>query len=110
VPSFFSIAKVYQRDTDWGLNAARAKPKRYLLTVLTPTEVNAVFQHLSGPPQLIIKVLYGTGLRLCEGLRLRVKDLDFAQGQIVMRDVKGHEGRVTMLPQSLVEPLTQQLQ
>jgi integrase len=61
-------------------------------------------------PQLLLKLLYGSGMRLSEGLRLRVKDLDFAHCQIVVRDVKGNEGRVTMLPQSLIDPLQQHLQ
>jgi site-specific recombinase XerD len=51
----------------------------------------------------VLKVLYGSGLRLSEGLSLRVKDIDFAQRQIVVRDTKGNESRITMLPGSLIE-------
>jgi integron integrase len=58
----------------------------------------------------VVQVLYGSGLRLNEALRLRVKDVDFTQQQIVVRDAKGGESRVTMLPASLVQPLQWQLQ
>lgn len=87
------------------LEAVRAKRSKYLPTVLTKAEVRSVLQQVSGVPGLVIKVLYGSGLRLNEGLGLRIKDLDFAQRQIVVRNAKGHESRVTMLPESLVEPL-----
>ena len=60
---------------------------------------------LTGPQRLIGRFLYGTGVRLLEGLRVRVKDLDFARGQVVVRGGKGDKGRVTMLPESLREPL-----
>jgi integron integrase len=105
----FLYREVYQRDTNWNLNAERAAPTRYLPTVLTLEEVQSVLKLLSGVYQLTAKVLYGSGLRLSEGLNLRVKDLDFAQRQIVVRDAKGRESRVTMLPDRLVEPLTQHL-
>lgn len=92
------------------LDAVRAKKSHYLPTVLTKAEVRSVIQNLSGVHQLFIQLLYGSGLRLNEGLRLRVKDVDFAQRQIVVRDVKGNESRITMLPASLVEPLQKHLQ
>ena len=60
---------------------------------------------IRGTSRLTAKLLYGGGLRLMECLRLRVKDLDFAQGQIIVRDGKGMEDRVTMLPESLIIPL-----
>jgi integrase len=87
------------------IDAVRAKPSRYLPTVLTPQEVMRVIEHLSGTHQLVVQLLYGSGLRLREGLQLRIKDLDFAQQQIGIRDAKGHESRVTMLPTCLIEPL-----
>jgi len=106
----FLYWEVYQWDTDWNLNAERATPTRYLPTVLTPEEVQSILKQIPGVYQLVAKVLYGGGLRLSEGLKLWVKDLDFAQHQIVVRDGKGRESRVTMLPNSLIEPLTQHLQ
>jgi integron integrase len=87
------------------LDAIRAKRSRYLPTVLTKDEARSVLQHVSGVPGLVLKVLYGSGLRLNEGLSLRIKDIDFAQRQIVVRDTKGNESRVTMLPERLIEPL-----
>ena len=92
------------------LDAIRAKRSKYLPTVLTKAEVRAILQHVSGVPGLVIKVLYGSGVRLNEGLSLRIKDLDFAQRQIVVRDTKGNEDRVTILPGSLITPLQQHLQ
>ena len=105
----FLYREVYQRDTNWGLDAERATPTRYLPTVLTMEEVQRILKLLPGVYQLIAKVLYGSGLRLNEGLTLRVKDLDFAQSQIIVRNAKGRESRATILPSSLMEPLTQHL-
>jgi integron integrase len=73
--------------------------------VLTGAEVRAVLGHLHGEYRLIASVLYGSGLRLLEGLRLRVKDVDFDFRQIVVRDGKGSKDRVSVLPDSLREPL-----
>ncbi len=84
------------------------KPKR-LPTVLTREQVQAVIATLSGDSQLVTRLLYGSGLCLLEALRLRVKDLDFDYKQIIVRDGKGEQDRVTMLPQSLIEPLRQHL-
>jgi integron integrase len=106
----FLYREVYQRDTDWQLDAVRARPTRYLPTVLTPEEAIAILNCISGVYQLITKVLYGSGLRLSESLNLRVKDLDFTQRQIVVRDAKGRESRVTMLPTSLSDLLVCHLQ
>jgi len=91
------------------LEAVRAKRSNYLPTVLTKGEVRSVLENISGVHGLVIRVLYGSGLRLSEGLSLRIKDIDFAQRQIVARDTKGNESRVTMLPDSLIEPLQEHL-
>jgi len=93
-----------------GVNAIRAKPSHYLPTVLTPSEVRSVLQHLHGVHKLVIQLLYGSGLRLREGLQLRVKDIDVAQQQLVLRNTKGQESRITMLPTTLVQPLQNHLQ
>lgn len=93
-----------------GVDAIRAKSSRYLPTVLTRSEVQAIFQHLYGVHKLVVQVLYGSGLRLREGLQLRVKDVDFGQQQLVLRDTKGRESRVTMLPKALIQPLQAHLQ
>jgi site-specific recombinase XerD len=69
-----------------------------------------VIQNLSGVYQLFIQILYGSGLRLSEALKLRIKDVDFAQGQLEVRNSKGQESRVTMLPQRVINPLKEHLQ
>jgi integron integrase len=106
----FLYRDVLHQELEGAIDALRAKPSRYLPTVLTKEEVLAVIDNLSGVHRLTIQVLYGSGLRLTEGLRLRVKDLDFAQQQVAVRDAKGAESRVTMLPGSLVKPLQAHLQ
>jgi integrase len=83
------------------IDALRARKPKRLPTVLTREEVRRVLDYLSGIHQLMAKLLYGSGLRLMECLRLRVKDIDFAQRAIVVRDGKGEQDRVTMLPDSL---------
>ena len=88
----------------------RAKRPERLPVVFTRQEVNEVLTRLSGTPWLVASLLYGSGLRLLEALRLRVKDVDFAQNQIVVREGKGAKDRVTMLPQSVKTPLQDHLQ
>jgi integron integrase len=83
-----------------GVNAVRATAPRNLPVVLTKSEALAIIQRIDGVHQLVVKLLYGSGLRLSEALRLRVKDVDFAQHQIVVRDGKGRKNRVTMLAAS----------
>ncbi|MBE9016361.1 integron integrase [Chroococcidiopsis sp. CCALA 051] len=106
----FLYKEVLKQNLDLKVDAVRAKQTRYLPTVLTKEEVLAIIKQLSGVYQLVIKLLYGTGLRLTEGLQLRVKDVDFAQQQIIVRDGKGMESRVTMLPASIAEELKMHLQ
>lgn len=105
----FLYQNVLKKDLERPLDAVRAKKPKRLPVVLTRAEVQQVLAALSGTQQLIARLLYGSGLRLIEGLRLRVKDVDFAQHQIVVRDGKGGKDRVTMLPESLVEPLQEHL-
>lgn len=100
---------VLQQELE-GINAVRAKRSRYLPTVLSPDEVRTVIHNLHGIYKLVAQLLYGSGLRLNEALQLRVKDVDIAQLQILVRDTKGNESRVTMLPLSLLEPLQTHLQ
>jgi integron integrase len=84
------------------------KPKR-VPTVLSKTEAQTVIRQMTGVYRLMAQLMYGSGLRLMEVLRLRVKDLDFENRQIVVRDGKGENDRVTMLPESLIESLRLQL-
>jgi integron integrase len=88
--------------------APAQRPQR-LPTVLTRDEVRAVLAQLRGTYRLMAQLLYGSGVRLMECVRLRVKDLDFAQQQLVVRDGKGAKDRITMLPTRLVEPLQDHL-
>ncbi|MFM9966761.1 MAG: integron integrase [Planctomycetaceae bacterium] len=90
---------------DWTV----AKETRRLPCVLTLEEVQRVLGNLKGVPELVAQLLYGSGLRLSEALRLRVKDVEFDSGQIIVRDGKGEKDRVTMLPQSVREPLLEHL-
>lgn len=88
------------------IRPGRSKP---LPVVLTPQEARAVINNLSGLPKLMTKLLYGSGLRLMECLRLRVKDLDFGNRQIIVREGKGEKDRFTILPDSIVEDLQSHL-
>ena len=85
------------------------KPQR-LPTVLSQEETRCLLGHLSGTHRLMSQLLYGSGLRLMECLRLRVKDIDFGQQQLIVRDAKGFKDRVTLLPLSLIKPLQQHLE
>ncbi|PWH14000.1 MAG: integron integrase [Anaerolineae bacterium] len=88
----------------------RAEKSKTLPTVLTPQETRAVINHMNGVPRLMAQLLYGSGLRLMECLRLRVKDIDFGNHQVIVRDGKGEDDRVTPLPNSLREPLQLQIE
>ncbi len=101
----FLYQKVLGMKLEWLEDMVRAKRPRRLPTVLTRDEVHRLLDALDGLPQLIARLMYGTGMRLLEALRLRVKDLDFPNLQLVIREVKGSKDRVTVLPASLVEPL-----
>jgi integron integrase len=87
----------------------RARKSRHLPVVMTREEVKGVLSHLSGDKWLMASLMYGAGLRLLECLRLRLQDVDFSTNQITVRDGKGAKDRVTMLPQSLKEPLREHL-
>ena len=87
----------------------RAKKPAKLPTVFTRDEVRRVLAHTEGTSGLIARLLYGSGLRLIEAVRLRVKDLGFQERQIVVRDGKGRKDRVTMLPSPLLHPLRRHL-
>ena len=92
-------------ELPWLDNVTQAKVPQRMPVVLTQAEVLAVLSRMDGTMWLIASLLYGSGLRIMEALRLRVKDVDFAQREILVREGKGFKDRVTMLPLSLVEPL-----
>src|SRR5712691_6977379 len=87
----------------------RARHSRRLPVVFTKVEATAVIAQMKGEHQLIAGLLYGSGLRIMEAVRLRVKDIDFGRGEITVRDGKGEQDRVTMLPRALSDPLSRQI-
>jgi integron integrase len=101
----FLYKEVLKQEIGWLKNVERAKRPPKLPVVLSPAEVRRIFAHLKGMQKLMAALLYGSGLRLMECVRLRVKDVDFAYAQITVRDAKGGKDRVTMLPVNLAQPL-----
>ena len=101
----FLYKEVLAMDLPWLGKVEQARAPKRLLVVLTRDEVQAVLTRLSGTHWLIASLLYGTGMRIMEGLRLRVKDVDFKRREILIRDGKGFKDRVTMLPVSLAAAL-----
>lgn len=93
-----------------GIEALRAQKDKRLPVVLTKAEVQHILEHIPDPTfRLQAKLLYGAGLRLLECLRLRVKDIDFGQHCIIVRDTKGNQDRMTLLPEQLVPILQEHL-
>ncbi len=88
----------------------RAKRTARIPEVLSPEQVRRLLGQMEGTYQLIARLLYGTGMRLMEGIRLRVRDVDFHYRQITVRSGKGSKDRVTVLPDSLVIPLKEHLE
>lgn len=105
----FLYKKVLCIELAWIDDVVRAKRPKRLPVVLTKTETMELLQNMDGANALIAKLLYGTGMRLMEGLRLRVKDVDFNQKQIFVRSGKGGKDRVTPLPESLTDQLLSQI-
>jgi integron integrase len=105
----FLYREVLGREIPWLQELGRPVPKKRLPVVLTQAEVQAVLARLSGVSGLLGRLLYGTGMRLMEGVRLRVKDVDFAHRVIIVRDGKGGKDRVVMLPRTLDQLLRDQL-
>jgi len=101
----FLYRNVLRKDVPELEEFVRAKKPRRLPVVLTKDEVARVLSHLEGTPFLVSSLLYGGGLRLMEALRLRVKDVDFAKSQVLIRDGKGGKDRVTVMPARIAEPL-----
>src|SRR5579883_3419342 len=97
-------------ELPWLDQVVRAKRPRRVPTVLAREEAVRLLSALDGRPWLIASLLYRTGMRLMEGLRLRVKDVDFARNEIVVRNGKGAKDRRTMLPRSLLEPLQREVE
>ena len=105
----FLYREVLGSELPWMDEVIRAKRPQRLPVVLTRAEVEAVLDEMSGRDALMARLLYGSGLRLMECVRLRIKDVDFARGEICVRDGKGGKDRVTMLPRVLHASLEAQL-
>ena len=105
----FLYRELLERDLDLE-GVIRARTRRRLPVVLSEAEVRAVRQELEGDPALVVGLLYGSGLRLMEALRLRVQDLDFERKELTVRDGKGGKDRRTLLPASQCEALNRHLQ
>ena len=106
----FLYAQVLGVDLPWLDEVVSVRVSRRLPVVLTPSEVRALLHELDGAVHLVAALLYGTGMRLLEGLRLRVKDVEFERREILVRDGKGRKDRVTVLPENLLLPLRGQLE
>ena len=105
----FLYREVLGVDLPWLENVTRAKAPRRLPVVLDRTEIRRLLNHLDGRNWLMASLIYGTGMRLMECVRLRIKDVDFSRLEITIRDGKGSKDRMTMLPSSLVEPLSREI-
>jgi integron integrase len=98
----FLYRKVLEQSLDEKIDAIRAERKRNVPVVLTREEVAKIISLMERTPQLVVKILYGSGLRMTEALRLRIKDVDFAMRQITVRSGKGDRDRVTTLSANLI--------
>ncbi len=106
----FLYGEVLQKDLDSFGDFKRAKKPKRLPLVLSRGEVKALLTQMHGTRRLVASLLYGSGLRLMEALRLRVKDIDFDYSQVTVRRGKGNKDRRTMLPEPLKAPLERQLE
>jgi site-specific recombinase XerD len=105
----FLYREVLQIELPWLDSVEQAKTLKRVPVVLTQEEVHALLSRLQGTPWLITSLLYGGGLRIMEGVRLPIKNVDLIRHEILVRDGKGHKDRVTMLPAALVKPLINHL-
>jgi len=104
----FLYKQVLSLDLSWMLSIGRPPERKRVPVVLTVAEVQAVLALMPGVEGVLARLLYGTGMRLTEGLSLRVKDVDFDRQVIVVRSGKGDKDRVVMLPRALAKPLQEQ--
>jgi len=105
----FLYREVLEEDLPWLTDINRPAQVRRIPSVLTKDEVAGLLAAMDGVTALLARLLYGTGMRLMEGMRLRVKDVDFDRHVIIVREAKGNKDRVVMLPRSLAPALQQQM-
>jgi len=106
----FFCSKVLGQDLPWMQDIGRPRVHRRLPVVLSQSEVSKVLALMDPEHRLLARLLYGTGMRINEGLQLRVKDLEFDRSAIIVREGKGGKDRVVMMPQSLIPELRAQLE
>ena len=106
----FLYKQVLEADAPNVEGVERARHSRRLPVVFTKAESSAVISHMKGARGLIAGLLYGSGLRIMEAVRLRVKDVDFSRNEIIVRDAKGETHRVTVLPRALKDRLRLQIE
>jgi integron integrase len=106
----FLYREVLDKPIDWIDDVERAKKAQRLPVVLTKEEAKAILNHLRGDLWVMGNLLYGSGMRLMEAVRLRVKDVDFNEKQIIVREGKGNKDRMTVLPKKIIVPLQQHLE
>ena len=105
----FLYSKVLMVDLPWLEEIGRPREVKRLPVTLSPEEIARIFVHMDGEYLLLAQLLYGTGLRILEGMQLRVKDVDFTRNTIIVRQAKGNKDRAVMLPAKLVQSLQSQL-
>ena len=106
----FLYKEALRIELPWLEGIPRAKRRQHVPTVLTRSEVSSLFEQMSGTLALMARLQYGTGMRLMECLRLRVKDVDLERREVAVRDGKGGKDRITMLPATMVEPVRRHLE
>jgi integron integrase len=105
----FLYREVLSIDLPWLNNIGRPQQTKRIPSVLTKDEVAGLLAQMDGINALLARLLYGTGMRLMEGMRLRVKDVDFERHAVIVREAKGNKDRVVMLPRSLAPALRLQM-
>lgn len=105
----FLYKSVLGAELEWLDGIVRAKQPKRLPVVLTKDEIRALLSRMNGTNRLLARLLYGTGMRISEALRIRVLDIDFGYKQIHIRSGKGNKDRISVLPDRLNEPLQRQL-
>lgn len=105
----FLYKEIINKNVGWIDDIERPTKPKHIPVVFTKTEAHTIINNMSGIPQLITQLLYGSGLRLSEALSLRVKDISFEYRHIIIRDAKGEKDRVTLLPESLIPKIKAQI-
>jgi len=101
----FLYKQILHKDVGWIDDIKRPSTPKHIPVVFTKTEAHSIIEQMEGIPKIVTSLLYGSGMRLSEALRLRIKDIDFGYKQIVVRDGKGEKDRTTILPKSLIPHL-----